>query len=180
MMPPPPQPFQNQQIYLVLGTQHKNPKLPLCMLISLNTLHRKFTLQFPASFFFFFPHFLKSLFKWQQPAAHFQSVDSISAHKLGEAAAQEKVDQPQAKCGAAKFAFVWPRALPLLKAPVLYFLQFVALPIKFPESFPLSKSPSQINPAYVSYIRGDCHATSPRSICIQPFSSEEGMTRFSP
>ena len=128
---------------MILG-RCKNPELPLCLLMSLNTLYPEYTL-FPAHFFFFF--FFSFLTSWNPclkgniACCSFPKSWSASAHTLGESAADEKVDQPQARSSGSRVACIWPQARHLLKAPALSFFQLIILPLNSQD--PLSKSASR-------------------------------------
>ena len=147
---------------MILG-RRKNPQLPLCLLMSLYTLYPEYTL-FPACFFFFFS-FLTS---WN-PCLKGSSLLLLSKvrkvpHTLGEPAAHEKVDQPQARSGGSRAPRVWPWAHHLLKAPALSFFQLIVLSLSS-QDLSLSQNLLPDQSSHVSYTRGSCHTASPGSMC---------------
>lgn len=101
-------------IPMLLGRQHINPKLPLYILTSLNTLQLKFTLQLLARFSLIFT-------SWNLSCCSF-SVSIMFLHKLGESVAQEKVTQPQANHEGSKVS------LPLAAGPLSWWPGVLFLP----------------------------------------------------
>lgn len=69
-------------------------------------------------------------------------IESVSAYRPGESAAQEKGSQPQANGAGSTVCLCLASGCPLLKACVLCFFQDLVLPIKSPQPSPRSISAS--------------------------------------